>query len=167
MRISDWSSDVCSSDLRRGRGDGLADENGVHRVASAGDARDSSERTRLPCSAPRRYPARCFSPKTLLLMHALVVTLARWAAFAAVVPLSLLPFDAAALSRRDAAAAEALNQRMAAAEQRYREALVKIGNAEPGAVDESNAAIEDMEDVVAACLKQKGCHVNEIGRAHV
>src|SRR3546814_4008749 len=26
---------------RRGRGDGLADENGVHRVASAGDARDS------------------------------------------------------------------------------------------------------------------------------
>src|SRR3546814_14959829 len=64
---------------RRGRGDGLADENGVHRVASAGDARDSSERTRLPCSAPRRYPARCFSPKTLLLMHALVVTLARWA----------------------------------------------------------------------------------------
>src|SRR3546814_8991014 len=120
MRISDWSSDVCSSDLRRGRGDGLADENGVHRVASAGDARDSSERTRLPCSAPRRYPARCFSPKTLLLMHALVVTLARWAAFAAVVSLSLLPFDAAALSRRDAAAAEALNQRMTAAEQRYR-----------------------------------------------
>src|SRR3546814_19851739 len=50
---------------------------------------------------------------------------------------------------------------MAAAEQRYREALVKIGNAEPGAVDESNAAIEDMEDVVAACLKQKGCHVND------
>src|SRR3546814_14765718 len=50
---------------------------------------------------------------------------------------------------------------MAAAEQRYREALVKIGNAEPGAVDESNAAIEDMEDVVADCLKQKGCHVND------
>ncbi|MFC3717504.1 transglycosylase SLT domain-containing protein [Luteimonas soli] len=94
-------------------------------------------------------------------MHALVVTLARWAALVAVVSLSLLPFDAAALSRRDAAAVEALNQRMAAAEQRYREALVKIGNAEPGAVDESNAAIEDMEDVVAACLKQKGCQVND------
>src|SRR3546814_20271331 len=93
-------------------------------------------------------------------MHAFVVTLARWAAFAAVVSLSLLPFDAAALSRRDAAAAEALNQRMAAAEQRYREALVKIGNDEPGAVDESNAAIEDMEEVVAACLTQKDCHVN-------
>src|SRR3546814_13923662 len=150
MRISDWSSDVCSSDLvghehryadareafgdgrqgdrlagargtgdqpvaiaefrlqedlalagrqRRGRGDGLADENGVHRVASAGDARDSSERTRLPCSAPRRYPARCFSPKTLLLMPALVVPLARLRAFAAVVVLSLLPFDAPALSQ--------------------------------------------------------------------
>lgn len=94
-------------------------------------------------------------------MHARVVALARWAALASAVSLSLLPFDAAALSRRDAAAVEALNQRMAAAEQRYREALVKIGNAEPGAVDESNAAIEDMEDVVAACLKQKGCHVND------
>src|SRR5690606_3775041 len=69
--------------------------------------------------------------------------------------------DAAALSRRDAAAVEALNQRMAAAEQRYREALVKIGNAEPGAVEESNAAVEDMEDVVAACMKQKGCHVGD------
>jgi len=94
-------------------------------------------------------------------MPALVVTLARWAALAAAVSLSLLSFDAAALSRRDTAAVEALNQRMAAAEQRYREALVKIGNAEPGAIDESNAAIEDMEDVVAACLKQKGCQVND------
>src|SRR3546814_12424216 len=89
-------------------------------------------------------------------MHALVVTLARWAAFAAVVPLSLLPFDAAALSRREAAAAEALNQRMASADQRYREALVKIGNSEPGTVDATKAAIEDISEVVVACLKQKG-----------
>ena len=94
-------------------------------------------------------------------MHVLVVTLARWAALAVVVSFSLLPFDAAALSRRDTAAVEALDQRMAAAEQRYREALVGIGNAEPGAIGESNAAIEDMEDVVADCQKQKGCHVGE------
>jgi len=94
-------------------------------------------------------------------MPALVVTLVRWTAPAAAALLFLLPLDAAALSKRDAAAVEALNQRMAAAEQRYREALVKIGNAEPGAIEESNAAIEDMEDVVAACLKQKGCQVND------
>src|SRR5690606_29808185 len=42
-----------------------------------------------------------------------------------------------------------------------REALVKAGNAEPGAIEQSNAAIEDMEDVVAACMKQKGCQVND------
>ena len=94
-------------------------------------------------------------------MPALAVTLVRWTAAVAVVLPFLLPLDAIALSKRDAAAAEALNQRMAAAEQRYREALVKIGNAEPGAIEESNAAIEDMEDVVAACLKQKGCQVND------
>lgn len=93
-------------------------------------------------------------------MPVVAVAFARWAPLVAT-PLILLSFDAAALSRRDTAAVEALNQRMAAAEQRYRDALVKIGNNEPAAVDESNAAIEDMEDVVAACLKQKGCQVND------
>ena len=93
-------------------------------------------------------------------MPVVAVAFARWAPLVAI-PLILLSFDAAALSRRDTAAVEALNQRMAAAEQRYRDALVKIGNNEPAAVDESNAAIEDMEDVVAACLKQKGCQVND------
>src|SRR3546814_453817 len=83
---------------RRGRGDGLADENGVHRVASAGDARASSARTRLPSSAPRRYPARCLSPKTSLLMHALFLTLSRCAAFAATVHPSPLTFPSAPLS---------------------------------------------------------------------
>ncbi|MGN7725445.1 transglycosylase SLT domain-containing protein [Luteimonas sp. 22616] len=93
-------------------------------------------------------------------MPVLAVTFARWAPLAAIL-LSVLSFDAAALSRRDTAAVEALNQRMAAAEQRYRDALVKAGNAEPGAIEQSNAAIEDMEDVVAACMKQKGCQVND------
>ena len=65
--------------------------------------------------------------------------------------------EAAAQPRRDQA--EALVQRMAAAEQRYREALVKIGNADPAGTAESNAALEDMEDVVAACMRQKGCSV--------
>lgn len=75
--------------------------------------------------------------------------------------LVLMPLDAAALSRRDKAAVEALNQRMAAAEQRYRDALVKVGNNDPEGVAESNAALEDMEDVVDACIRQKGCQVVE------
>jgi len=93
-------------------------------------------------------------------MPVLAVSFARWAPLAAIA-LSVLSFDAAALSKRDAAAVDTLNQRMAAAEQRYREALVKAGNAEPGAIEQSNAAIEDMEDVVAACMKQKGCQLND------
>jgi membrane-bound lytic murein transglycosylase D len=93
-------------------------------------------------------------------MPVLAVSFVRWAPLAAIL-LSVPSFDAAALSRRDTAAVEALNQRMTAAEQRYREALVRAGNAEPGAIEQSNAAIEDMEDVVAACMKQKGCQVND------
>ena len=64
-----------------------------------------------------------------------------------------------AASRRDQAATEALTARMNAAEQRYREALVKIGNNDPAGTAESDAALEDMEDVIAGCMKQKGCSV--------
>ena len=68
----------------------------------------------------------------------------------------LMP-DAHALSKRDQAAVDALNQRMSTAETRYREGLVKIGNADPAGRTEVDAALEDMEDVMAACVKQKGC----------
>src|SRR5690606_1012067 len=44
--------------------------------------------------------------------------------------LVLMP-QAHALSKRDQAAVDALNQRMQAAETRYRQGLVKIGNADP------------------------------------
>jgi len=64
---------------------------------------------------------------------------------------------AQAQSRRTQAAVEALNQRMVAAETRYRESLVKIGNNDPAGVAESNAALEDMEDVIVDCGKLKGC----------
>lgn len=80
--------------------------------------------------------------------------------------LSLAAFDAAALSRRDQANIEALNQRMAAAETRYREAMVKIGNADPSGTAESNAALEDMEDVAAACSAQKGCQLSSMLAAY-
>jgi len=64
---------------------------------------------------------------------------------------------AQAQSKRTQAAIEALNQRMGAAETRYREALVKIGNSDPSGLEESNAALEDMEDVIVECGKLKGC----------
>ncbi len=64
-----------------------------------------------------------------------------------------------AFSRRDQAATEAIQQRMAAAEARYRDALVKIGNSDPGGQKQGDAALEDMEDAVAACSKQRGCQV--------
>ncbi|GAA5075852.1 transglycosylase SLT domain-containing protein [Lysobacter panacisoli] len=65
--------------------------------------------------------------------------------------------NAHALSKRDQAAVDVLNQRMQAAETRYRQGLVQIGNADPAGRTEVDAALEDMEDVMAACVKQKGC----------
>jgi membrane-bound lytic murein transglycosylase D len=65
--------------------------------------------------------------------------------------------SAHALSKRDQAAVEALDQRMQAAETRYRQGIVKVGNADPAGRTEVDAALEDMEDVMAACVKQKGC----------
>jgi membrane-bound lytic murein transglycosylase D len=79
--------------------------------------------------------------------------LASGLALAAIAPAA----DAA--SRRDQAAVDALTARMNTAEQRYRESLVKIGNNDPGGTAESDAALQDMEDVIAACMKQKGCSV--------
>ena len=74
--------------------------------------------------------------------------------------LALAP--AAQAARRDDAGAEAINQKMAAAEARYRKALVAIGNNAPDARQESDAALEDMEDAVAACSRQRGCQVSSL-----
>jgi len=73
--------------------------------------------------------------------------------------LAALSGNAAALSRRDQANLDALNQRMQAAETKYRDAMVMIGNADPEGQKQSDAALEDMEDVVADCMKQRGCSV--------
>ncbi len=75
---------------------------------------------------------------------------------AGAIVVAAVPPAAQAQSRRTAAI-EALNQRMADAETRWREALVKIGNNDPAGLDESNAALEDMEDVIVDCGKLKGC----------
>ena len=78
------------------------------------------------------------------------------AALLALALVSVMP-QAQALSKRDQAAVDALNTRMQAAEARYRAGLVKIGNADPAGRTDVDGALEDMEDVLAACVKQKGC----------
>ncbi len=70
--------------------------------------------------------------------------------------------NAHALSRRDQAGVDALNQAMAAAEAHYRQALVEIGNSDPDGQKHGDAALEDMEDAVAACSRQKGCQVSTL-----
>ncbi len=81
---------------------------------------------------------------------------------AVVILSAVLALPAHAQSRRAQAAIDALNERMAAAETRYREALVKIGNADPTGMDESNAALEDMEDVLVECAGIRGCRSSDL-----
>ncbi|MDQ2703099.1 MAG: transglycosylase SLT domain-containing protein [Pseudomonadota bacterium] len=81
---------------------------------------------------------------------------------AAVVAVLVAAPEAGAASRRDEAAAAAIAARMAAAEARYGEALVKVGNADPEGQGEADAALEDMEDAVAACVQQRGCEVSNL-----
>ena len=71
----------------------------------------------------------------------------------------LTSMSAHAISKRDRAAVENLDARMQAAEQRYARALVATRNAEPDSQREADAALEDMEDVVDACMRQRGCNV--------
>lgn len=64
---------------------------------------------------------------------------------------------APAESRRDAAGVEALQQRMDAAEKRYRDAM--LAEDEEAAATATAAALAEMKDVVDACGKQRGCSV--------
>ena len=70
------------------------------------------------------------------------------------------------VSARDKEAVEVLDQRMAAAEKRYRDALVLSANSDPKGTTEGDAALEDMEDVMDACLKQRGCQVHTMLTAY-
>jgi len=72
------------------------------------------------------------------------------------------PALAQRVSAKDRAAADALQQRMTQAEQRYRDALVLVGNGDAKGTGESNAALEDMEDVIDACVKQRGCPLSDV-----
>ena len=70
------------------------------------------------------------------------------------------------VSARDREAIEALDQRMAAAEKRYRDALVLSANSDPKGTTEGDAALEDMEDIMDACIKQRGCQVHTMLTAY-
>lgn len=76
------------------------------------------------------------------------------------------PALAQRVSARDQAAIEVLDQRMAAAEKRYRDALVLTANSDPKGQTESDQALEDMEDVLDACLQQRGCQVHTLLSAY-
>ncbi|KAF1687805.1 lytic transglycosylase [Pseudoxanthomonas broegbernensis] len=84
--------------------------------------------------------------------------------FAAIVLLCCIapPALAQRVSARDKAAAEVLVQQMAAAESRYRQAVVLVANGDPKGTAESNAALEDMEDAVDACARQRGCPLSDL-----
>ena len=90
-----------------------------------------------------------------------------WPALAVLVLLLVAPSALAQrVSARDKAAIEALNARMAAAEKRYRDGLVLIANSDPKGAAESDAALEDMEDIMDACIQQRGCQVHTLLTAY-
>ncbi|MBH1530838.1 transglycosylase SLT domain-containing protein [Stenotrophomonas maltophilia] len=66
------------------------------------------------------------------------------------------------VSARDKVKVDALQQRMTAAEKRYSDALLLVANADPKGSNEADAALEDMEDVLNDCVKQKGCQMGTL-----
>lgn len=86
----------------------------------------------------------------------------------ALLPLLSITSSASAqrVSARDQQAVETLNQRMDAAEKRYRAALVLSANSDPKGSTEGDAALEDMEDVLDACTKQRGCQMHTLLTAY-
>ncbi|WP_045736905.1 transglycosylase SLT domain-containing protein [Xanthomonas sp. MUS 060] len=83
-----------------------------------------------------------------------------WSVGAAMVLLCAVPAaHAARVSARDQAAMAVLDQRLAAAEKRYNDAMVLVGNNDPKGTQQSDAALEDIEDVIQACIKLRNCQV--------
>ena len=79
------------------------------------------------------------------------------AAFALVLLAGFSAPAAQAQSKRDLAAAATLQQRMDAAEKRYRDALLAEDEETDG--NAPAVALNEMQAVVAACAKQKGCEL--------
>ena len=73
----------------------------------------------------------------------------------AVACLFAIPAPTHAQSKRDRAAAASLQQRMDAAEKRYRDAM--LAEDEDAAASASSAALTEIKAVIEACPKQRGC----------
>jgi membrane-bound lytic murein transglycosylase D len=86
----------------------------------------------------------------------------RAAVAAALLAACLATGGAHAASRRAQAAIDAMTARMSAAEARYREAVVRIADADPAARAQADAALADMEDAVADCTRTEGCPVSTL-----
>jgi len=75
------------------------------------------------------------------------------AACTSLTPLQQTPADAEAPTPEE---------RMHAAEQRYRQALIALENGNPEAVQESDQALEDMEDALHACARTPACGISHL-----
>jgi hypothetical protein len=119
-----------------------------HRLAGAGGAGDQAVAVAVLASRCISCPS-CPNPSSLTATGLVIGA-------CMLVVVAILP-EALAQSRQQRSV-DALEQRMEAAEQRYRAALVRIGNSDPAGSAEADAAIEDMEDVIVACGNLRGCH---------
>ncbi|WP_133499981.1 transglycosylase SLT domain-containing protein [Cognatilysobacter terrigena] len=63
-------------------------------------------------------------------------------------------------AKRETVSIDGLTSRMQAAESRFTKAAIGVRNDDPGAQTESDAALQDMEDVMNACIRLRGCPVN-------
>ncbi|GAB6196749.1 transglycosylase SLT domain-containing protein [Lysobacter xanthus] len=73
--------------------------------------------------------------------------------------IALVPMLSSA-ARRETLTAQELQSRMQAAEARFASAAVGVRNEDPAAQRESDAALQDMEDAMNACVRVRGCPVN-------
>src|SRR5690606_31576270 len=141
-------------------GGALAEQDRVHGgLVACGCQRILAACGRVAALQGRGYPAGRF--KSLLPMSFRFLI---WRPLLAVLLLSCIVPTALAqrVSARDRAAADALVERMGQAETRFAAAVVLAGNGDPRGMPEGNAALEDMEDVIDACVSQRGCPLSDL-----
>lgn len=73
-----------------------------------------------------------------------------------------LDAQAQRVSARDREKITQIEARMATAEKRYVDALALVDAADPKGQAEADAALEDMEDVLADCVGQRGCQMGTL-----
>jgi len=96
-------------------------------------------------------------------MSVFVVNMLRWSVpIATLFALAASTVQAQRVSSRDQAQAQAIEQQMSLAEQRYTQALILAANADPDARAQADSALADMEDAISACEAQRGCYVSNL-----